>query len=234
MSLFTITDQTRKFDIDPFSGIQGISTQAQGIFAAFIEQGLPPLFSLYLTPQAVGNAEITIGGIDYSKFHSNLIYSSLAQDSDFEGLWQLASSQICINGRTSSVLQTSRTVIFDSGTSNVLFDTQTTEAIYSVISPNIKPYADEPGAYGIACSQISSLAAIIDISFTSTDGLPFVLTIPSSELNVGPFTNDPTTCQTLINAFDGLNIVGGSLLKHYYSVFDIGQQRMGFAANAAQ
>ena len=100
-----------------------------------------------------------------------------------------------------------------------------------MISPNIKPHAYEPGAYGIACSKISSLPAKIDITFTSTNGIPFNLTIPSSELNVGPFANDASMCQTLINAFDGLSLVGGSLMKHYYSVFDVGQQRMGFAAN---
>ena len=36
-------------------------------------------------------------------------------------------------------------------------------------------------------------------------------------------------CQTLINADDSFNIIGASLLKHYYSVWDIGNQRMGFA-----
>jgi len=50
-----------------------------------------------------------------------------------------------------------------------------------------------------------------------------------SELSVGPFANNKTLCQTLINAFDGLDLVGGSLLKHWYSVWDIGNQKMGFA-----
>jgi len=100
-----------------------------------------------------------------------------------------------------------------------------------MISPDIKANKNEPGAYGIACSKISSLPAKIDIGFKSTAGKAFNLTIPSSELNVGPFANDPSTCQTLINAFDGLDLVGGSLLKHYYSVWDVGNQRMGFAAN---
>jgi hypothetical protein len=100
-----------------------------------------------------------------------------------------------------------------------------------MISPDIKANSDEPGAYGIACSKISSLPATIDIAFMSTDGKPFNLTIPSSELNVGPFANDMSTCQTLINAFDGFIIMGGSLMKHYYSVFDVGQRRVGFAAN---
>ena len=71
------------------------------------------------------------------------------------------------------------------------------------------------------------------MTFTSIGGVPFNLTIPSEELNVGPFKSDPSTCQTLINAFDGLNLVGGSLLKHYYSVWDVGAQRMGFAPNGA-
>ncbi|KAG8728379.1 hypothetical protein FRC10_005031, partial [Ceratobasidium sp. 414] len=58
----------------------------------------------------------------------------------------------------------------------------------------------------------------------------FNLTIPPQELNVGPFADDPSTCQTLINAQSGYYILGGSLLKHYYSVWDQANSRMGFAA----
>jgi hypothetical protein len=50
---------------------------------------------------------------------------------------------------------------------------------------------------------------VIDIAFTAQNGSPFNLTIPSSELNVGPFADNPAICQTLINAFDGLSLVGG-------------------------
>jgi hypothetical protein len=185
------------------------------------------LFSLYLTPKSVGNAELTIGGIDTTKYKGSLTYASLPFGSD--STWQLTSPKIAVNGKTTSVLSQSRTVIFDSGTSNVLFSTSTTEAIYALISPDIQAFSDEPGTYGIACNRISSLPAVIDIGFTSQSGTAFNLTIPSSELSVGPFASDPSTCQTLINAFDGLDLVGGSLLKHYYSVWDVGQQRMGFA-----
>jgi len=101
--------------------------------------------------------------------------------------------------------------------------------MYALISPDIKPNPREPGTYGIACNRISSLPAVIDIMFTSQNGEPFNLTIPSSELSVGPFDNDPSTCQTLVNAFDGLELVGGSLLKHWYSIWDIQNQRLGFA-----
>jgi hypothetical protein len=229
VSFYTIIDQTPKFNIDPFSGIQGMSSRAQGFFDVLVRNGLPALFSLYLTPLKDGHAELTIGGVDHSKFQGELTYSPLASSSD--PLWRLMSPQISVNGKTTSSLQQSRSVIFDSGTSNMLFDTKTTEAIYSIISPDIKANSDEPGTYGIACNKIPSLPAKIDIEFMSTTGCAFNLTIPSSELSVGPFANDPSTCQTLINAYDGLSVAGGSLLKHYYSVWDVSRQRVGFADN---
>ncbi|KAF7348568.1 Pepsin A [Mycena venus] len=228
VALNLITKQTAKFGIDPFSGIQGMSAQAQGFFASLIDQGLPSLFSLFVTPNAVGGAELTIGGINESKFNGTLTFAPLADPGSTT--WSLTSPRIAVNGKTTSVLRQSRDIIFDSGTSNILFSTETTEAIYALISPKIKAHAAEPGTYGIACSLIPTLPAVIDIGFTDENGKAFNLTIPSSELSVGPFADSPSTCQTLINAFDGLDLVGGSVLKHYYSVWDIGSQRMGFAA----
>lgn len=225
-ALFLITDQTPTFNINPFSGIQGMSARAQGFFASLVNQGLPSLFSMYLTPRAVGNAELTLGGIDNTKFTGTPIFASLASTGS---TWSLTSPRVSVNGKTNSILTRSRNIIFDSGTSNILFSTDTTEAIYALISPDIKPNPNEPGTYGIACNRISSLPAMIDITFTSQNGRPFNLTIPNSELSVGPFADDPSTCQTLINAFDGLELVGGSVLKHWYSIWDIQNRRMGFA-----
>ncbi|KAF8639537.1 hypothetical protein AX17_001442 [Amanita inopinata Kibby_2008] len=227
VDLYLITDQTRAFAIDPFSGIMGLGATAQGFFARAINQGLPSLFSFYVTPESIGNAELTIGGIDQTKFQGDPIYATLPGGSGTT--WQLTSTGISVNGKTTGALNSGRSIIFDSGTSNVLFSTETAEAIYALISPDIKPNNAEPGTYGIACNKIPLLPAVIDITFTSEDGSPFNLTIPSSELSVGPFANDRTMCQTLINAFDGLDLVGGSVLKHYYSIWDVGGQRMGFA-----
>lgn len=100
-----------------------------------------------------------------------------------------------------------------------------------MISPEIQPYAPEPSAFGIACSKIDQLPVEISVTFTSITGEPLNLTVPSSEFNVGPFEDEPTICQTMINALDGLDLLGGSLLKHYYSVWDIDNQRLGFAPN---
>lgn len=105
------------------------------------------------------------------------------------------------------------------------------QAIYSLISSNIKPYSAEQGTYGLPCADVANLSSTISFTFTSTSGSPFNLTIPSEELSVGPFADDSSTCQMLINALDGVSILGASLLKHYYTVWDVGNQQMGFAPN---
>ena len=109
---------------------------ASGLFAGLVNQGLPSLFSLFLTPESVGNAEMTLGGIDSSKFTGKFRCTQLLPDQWFtmytgsltfasvtdqeSGAWQLISPSISVNGKTSSALKKSRTFIFDSGTSNLV------------------------------------------------------------------------------------------------------------------
>lgn len=152
MELYLIVNQTETFAINPFDGIQGLSPQS--LFAKFIDQGLPSLFGMYLTPLAVGNAELTIGEINESKSNGSLTYVLVA--------WLLESPGVSVNGETACTQQT-REVVFDSGRTSVLFDTATIEAIYALISPDIQPFADEPGACGIACNKIDSLPAVVDL-----------------------------------------------------------------------
>ncbi|KZT63211.1 acid protease [Daedalea quercina L-15889] len=233
VELNLVVNQTAAFDSNPYSGITGLGPVPEGFFLGLMNNGLPGLFGLYVTPESVGNAEITLGGVDESHIHSGIQTAPLPSDND--DTWLLSSSAIYINNKTTSLLSSTREIIFDSGTSNAYFDPSITEAIYSVISPNIKPYAPESTeygtAYGIACSEIDSLTSELTLTFTNTAGEPFNLTIPSSELNVGPFPGQTETCQTFINSIQGLNLVGGSLLKHYYTIFSVQNQTIGFADN---
>lgn len=50
-----------------------MSSVASGLFAGLEAQGLPSLFGFYLTPKSVGNAELTLGGTDSSKFTGTLL-----------------------------------------------------------------------------------------------------------------------------------------------------------------
>ncbi|KAF7345319.1 Acid protease [Mycena sanguinolenta] len=223
---YLITNQTPTFLPDPFDGILGLSPESGDLFSA---GGYPGIFGMLFVPESEGGAgELTIGGVDTTKFNGSLLYSPQVD----EGNWQLASEGIFVNGKTASILQNNLTLIFDSGTSNMLFEQSIAEAIYGMISPDIAPNTDEPGTYGIACDLVSTLPAVIDITFAGISGQDvFNLTIPSSELSSGPFATKPELCQTLINVSDGYNLVGLSLLKHYYSAWDIDNQRIGFAPN---
>ena len=57
----------------------GMSSVASGLFAGLEAQGLPSLFSLLLTPEADGGAELTLGGIDTSKFTGNGAFLKIKQ-----------------------------------------------------------------------------------------------------------------------------------------------------------
>ncbi|TFY63340.1 hypothetical protein EVJ58_g3306 [Rhodofomes roseus] len=233
VELNIVVNQTAAFEPDPYSGITGLGPVPEGFFLGLMNNGLPALFGLYVTPDSVGNAEITFGGVDESHIHGEIQTASLPSDND--DTWLLSSSAIYINEQTTSLLSSTRNIIFDSGTSNAYFDPEIAQAIYSSISPNIQPYpaetTDYGTAYGIPCSEIDGLASELTLTFTNTAGKPFNLTIPSSELNVGPFPGQTETCQTFINSIQGLNLVGGSLLKHYYAIFSVQNQTIGFADN---
>ncbi|KAF7336871.1 Acid protease [Mycena venus] len=220
-----ITNQTSGFLPDPFDGIMGIGADANDFFH---DAGYPAIFGMLFVPENEGGAgELTLGGVDTTKFNAPLLYSPLVVND-----WFLLSTGIFVNGQTTSSLQNNNTFLFDSGTSNLVLNEPLALAIYSLISPDIVANADEPGTYGIACDLISTLPAAIDITLAGIPGQDaFNLTIPSSELSSGPFKNKPELCQTLINVSDGLMFVGLSLFKHYYSVWDIDNQRLGFAPN---
>jgi hypothetical protein len=104
-----------------------------------------------------------------------------------------------------------------------------------MISPDIKPNPSVPGSYGLPCSQMANISAELTFGFiSSSSGKTFDITIPTSEFNLGPFDNDTSLCQALINVWlpgqDLPPLLGASLLKHYYTVWDTGNQSMGFAA----
>lgn len=179
---------------------------------------------------SLGNAELTLGGFDESKVTGDIRYSPIVGAGVSPNFWSLNPASISVNGKTAPILGDRIQIVFDSGTSNCIFPKNITEvyillaylnishnvfqAIYSLISPNITPHGSL-GAYGLPCSEINSTTADITFTFTDTNGKPFNLTVPSLEFNLGPFHDDPATCQTVINALEGTSILGGSLLKHY-------------------
>jgi hypothetical protein len=198
------------------------------------QQQIPgKMFSLYLSPKSVGNAELTIGGTNHARYSGDITY--IPVDSS-RGAWSIKFQSISVNGQ--QMVISARTAIADSGTSNMIAPRRDLNKIHALISPKIQ-LIDPAGAYGLPCSEIANINATI--SFEMGGG---IFTIPSQELSVGPYARKPRTgiyrgqdgiCQTLFNA-DSLGapfwIIGGSLMKYYYTVWDMDKPQMGWAKTA--
>jgi hypothetical protein len=202
-------------------GIVGMASAGNGFMKQVIESKRieKALFSMAMTPHAVDKAELTVGGIDEAKVKGAINYIPV---NSARGSWNISFQSISVNGKDSGIR--AQSTIADSGTSNMIAPARDARAIYAMISPNIK-MIDPKGAYGLPCSEAKNLKA--DITFVM-QGKRY--TIPSSELVVGRYPGQPDMCQTLINSGSTpFWIFGGSLMKYYYTVWDIGGRRMGWA-----
>lgn len=229
-----ITNQTSAFGDDPFDGIvgmgfnQGLSSGPQTLFEAINATGSlgQALYGLYLTPKAVGDAEISFGSVDTSKTCGQVNYIPVYPiTGQFNGTFE----KVFVNGAALDIEP--NYVIYDSGTANIVAPKDDAEKVYAAISPHIKPL-DSTGTYGMPCDIIKHLPATISFTIGGQN-----YTIPSQELSVGPLLDQPGMCQTLINASfpsrpggTALWVIGGSLLKYYYTVWDIGNSRFGLAS----
>jgi hypothetical protein len=202
-------------------GIVGMASAGNGFMKQLIQSKLveKAVFSMAMTPKAINKAQLTIGGIDELKIKGPINYMPV---SSARGSWNISFQSVTVNGQDSGIR--AQSTIADSGTSNMIAPARDAKAIYAMISPKIK-MIDPKGAYGLPCSEAKGLKA--EITFMM-QGKRY--TIPSSELVVGKYPGQPGMCQTLINSGSTpFWIFGGSLMKYYYTVWDIGGRRMGWA-----
>jgi hypothetical protein len=225
-----ITDQTAGFGYDPFDGIVGMAfSGALSIGTSTFLEALnrtgevdSALYGLSLAPETVGGAEITLGDIDECKLAGDVNYVPV--NSSF-GLFQISFDDVYVSGQQASI--PGQATFMDSGTANLVApDASSAEAIYSLISSDIKAF-DSVGTYAIPCSKLASLDAPIVFAIGGKN-----YTVPGKELSVGPLASNPDMCQTLITAGGGWWILGASLLKYYYSVWDVGNESFGLAETA--
>jgi hypothetical protein len=133
-------------DALPSDGVLGLGSAPGSFFQGLVDQGLDrmspllplpalstptrtlvftstshclALFGIYYSPHGLnGTSEITMGGIDFSKFSTPLNYASVISDAD--GGWTIASTGGSVNGQTPDLLKDSLNIFFDSGTPNVV------------------------------------------------------------------------------------------------------------------
>lgn len=195
------------------------------VFDLMIQQGVVDehVFSFYLTqtPDKSGS-QLILGGTDPKYYSGDIKYYDLRA----ENYWLINMQDIQINGSSVAAGHTGKMkAVIDTGTSVIVGSTDIIDEIMSTLGFKNRQQ-------DVDCSKVSSLP---DISFFfDSDEYPL-----SSEMYIIPVTQNGVT-QCLIGFQGGYLgpiitpglIVGDSFLKAYYSVYDVDNERVGFATAA--
>jgi len=208
----------------PFDGILGMGypvlSMPSGIVPPFdqlMAQKLvaQPVFSTYLSSQGRNTSVLVLGGIDDDYYTGSINYVGLSIIQPLLGYWLITGTDIKSNGTSLGICPFCLLVV-DTGTS-----------IITGPPGYVEPLIAAVGTVNPDCSNRDKLPTI---SFT-INGIDMTLTPEFYVI----FTDDGTgkmTCQLGIEEADiGLPfwILGDPFLRQYYTIFDRGQNQVGFA-----
>lgn len=179
-----------------------------------------PVFGFYLNrdPNTQPGGEMTVCGTDKSHYEGDITYVPVSK----EGYWQFKGDAMTI-GTTS--ITTNFNAIADTGTSLMAGPTDAVKKIQQAIGAT--PVIN--GEYMVNCAKIPTMP---DLKITIA-GKDFTLTATDYILKVSQLGQ--TVC---ISGFMGIDIpppfgplwiLGDTFIGKYYTVFDRGQNRVGFA-----
>lgn len=213
------------YKLGKFDGILGLAwpsisvNQMPTVFENMADQKLfpEPVFGFYLPSSSTTEGEMVIGGIDSTKFTGSLQYVPLAA----ENYWTVSLDSFTISGASVS---TTTKAILDTGTSLLAGPTADVAKIAATVGA--KPFFLNKKEYTIDCKNIPTLPELV---FTM-GGANYTLTGADYVINSGG-----GICLFAMTGIDipapagPLWILGDVFIRKYYTVFDWGQKRLGFA-----
>jgi hypothetical protein len=215
-----------------------------------------PVFSIYMnTQEKTGwSGEIIFGGVDSSKYTGDIVYMPVVSISSASPLkkragatssnnyyWMVSAQGVGIVGGAQESFSSSSAFIFDTGTTlTYLPQSLAADIIGSAFDANSYTLDSSSGTYIVDCSTGSSSTKQFELLMKSSNSSdPITLTIPVSELLLpldGDTVENSNYCLFGIaplssgsGAGSNLYLVGDSVLRSAYLVFDIGNSRIGIA-----
>ncbi|OJA19217.1 hypothetical protein AZE42_06771 [Rhizopogon vesiculosus] len=213
-SLYSYELSSDQFGADGLMGMafESISKYgANSVFQTLVSQGAvpEPVFALKL---ASSGSELRVGSVNSALYKGSFAYTPVTQ----QGYWQVAGDAIEING--TEVVKGFSAVV-DTGTALILGDTSYVSQLYQAI--NVTDIGG--GVYALPCNAMPNVT--ITLGGTSFE-------LSTETFNFGTYNSSANTCIGGIAGSDGLGdqwILGDVFLRNVYTVFDVGNTRVGFA-----
>lgn len=210
------------YSVGKFAGILGLAFQSISVdnippvFVNMVNQGLvdEPVFAFYLSEESGKDGELDFGGIDTNHYTGEITYVPVSSQT----YWEVKLDDMQVNGQ--SVTKVTKAIV-DSGTSLLAGPVAEVKAIAKILGAT--PFLN--GEYLINCDK-EKTGDNFDIIL---GGKTFTLT-PTDYI-----IPDETLCLFGMVGIDvpapagPLWILGDPFIRKFYTVFDYGQKRVGFA-----
>lgn len=220
------------FAMAKFDGLVGMGYDAlapKGIQTPFSqlmtsEKCEEKVFAFWLNKQAGDDAktggEMTLCGTDSNHYNGDLLYVPVTR----KAYWQFTVDSVEVNAEKFS---TNFEAIADTGTSLITGPSEFVDRLNKAIGADKNPMN---GQWMIDCKNLGNMPSVT----FNIAGKPFSLTPDQYVMKVKPIaTMDVTLC---LSGFAGMDmpqgpmwILGDVFISQYYTVFDQGKDRIGFA-----
>ncbi|KAK2501819.1 hypothetical protein MC885_010231 [Smutsia gigantea] len=214
-----------------FDGIMGMAYPSLAVGRAttalqgMLQEGAlnSPVFSFYLSNQqsSQNGGELIFGGVDTNLYTGQIYWAPVTQ----ELYWQIGIEEFLIGGQASGLCSQGCQAIVDTGTSLLTVPQQYMSALLQATGAQ----QDQYGQFFVDCSSIQNLPTLTFI----INGVQFPLPPSFYILNNNGYCTVGVE-PTYLPSQNGqpLWILGDVFLRAYYSVYDMGNNRVGFATAA--
>ncbi|KAH7984365.1 hypothetical protein HPB52_019911 [Rhipicephalus sanguineus] len=175
-----------------------------------------PLFSVFLssTPSQQDGGEILFGGVNSERYTGDITYTDVTK----RGYWQFSMDSLQVGSK--SIVTSPTEAVVDSGTTVMAGPKDEIERINKYLRATPRPR----GRYRVNCTNIPNMPKAVftiagrQFEFEAKD---YIRQVQSS---------DKVRCYSGFQVYDGsVWVLGQVFMRHIYTIFDRGNNRIGFA-----